>query len=251
MTTTATPVQELRPLDHERWMRLAETEYGRLLALLDSLDAGDWSRPTDCTAWDVRSIVGHLVGMMKNNADAQEAQRQRTIATEIAEKNGGLRLDAMTDLQVREHAHLSPAEITRAAHEAVPGALAGRRGLTPEMHATSYSPGLPREGMWTYGYTLDVVITRDTWIHRVDITRATGREMVLTADHDALIVQDVVREWARRHAQPFALLLDGPAGGSFCSGDGGPALHLDAVEFCRILSGRSRGDGLLATPVPF
>jgi hypothetical protein len=55
------------------------------------------------------------------------------------------------------------------------------------------------------GYLLDTILTRDPWMHRVDIARATGRDMVLTADHDGRIVADVVAEWARRHGQPFTL----------------------------------------------
>jgi hypothetical protein len=30
---------------------------------------------------------------------------------------------------------------------------------------------------WTYGYVLDVILTRDTWMNRVDIARATDRPM--------------------------------------------------------------------------
>jgi hypothetical protein len=37
----------------------------------------------------------------------------------------------------------------------------------------------------------------------------------------------------------------------FERGDGGEEHHLDAVEFCRIVSGREHGTGLLATGVVF
>src|SRR5260221_14761809 len=48
---------------------------------------------------------------------------------------------------------------------------------------------------------------------RLDVSRATGRPMELTAGHDGRLVADVVGDWARRHAQPFTLTLTGPAGG--------------------------------------
>ena len=55
-----------------------------------------------------------------------------------------------------------------------------------------------------------------------------------------------------RHGQPFRLVLDGPTGGEFVKeGNDGDVLRLDAVEFCRVLSGRGRGEGLLAQEVPF
>jgi hypothetical protein len=59
------------------------------------------------------------------------------------------------------------------------------------------------------------------------------------------------RQGGRTHGQPFVLALDGPAGGNFTQGVGGDKPHLDAVEFCRILSGRSSGLGPLEQEVPF
>jgi hypothetical protein len=54
---------------------------------------------------------------------------------------------------------------------------------------------------------------RDTWMHRLDISRATGRLMELTAGHDGRLVAGVVTDWARRHSQPFTRTLTGTAGG--------------------------------------
>ena len=48
---------------------------------------------------------------------------------------------------------------------------------------------------WRLGYLLDTIFTRDTWIHRVDIARATGRDLLLTPEHDGRLVADVVAEW--------------------------------------------------------
>ena len=104
---------------------------------------------------------------------------------------------------------------------------------------------------WRMGYLLDVILTRDPWMHRVDIARATGRELELTPEHDGRIVADVVAEWARRHGKPFTLTLTGPAGGEYVSGENGEHITIDAVEFCRTLSGRATGTGLLTQEVPF
>jgi hypothetical protein len=113
----------------------------------------------------------------------------------------------------------------------------------------STASGMPERD--TLGHLVDVIITRDVWTHRVDIARAAGRELVLDPDVDGAIVADVVAEWAGRHRQPFELLLGGPAGGTFTRGDGGQRLELDAVDFCRVLSGRAEGDGLLQVRVLF
>ena len=79
-----------------------------------------------------------------------------------------------------------------------------------------------------------------------------GRDRVICAyEHDGLIVADAVAEWAERHGLPYRLSLTGPAGGSWSCGAGGQVIEMDAVEFCRTLSGRGTGEGLLATQVPF
>jgi uncharacterized protein (TIGR03083 family) len=103
---------------------------------------------------------------------------------------------------------------------------------------------------WTVGYLTDVILTRDVWMHRLDIALATGRTMTLTPEHDGVLVANIAEEWAARHGQPCALVLTGPAGGTWTWGEG-PTVQLDAVDFCRTLSGRAVGEGLLTTFVPF
>ena len=71
-------------------------------------------------------------------------------------------------------------------------------------------------------------------------------------DDDRAVVADVAAEWRRRHGQPVALTLTGPAGGTLVAGAGGPSIEIDAIEFCRIVSGRSAPThALLEHPVPF
>jgi hypothetical protein len=125
-------------------------------------------------------------------------------------------IDALTATQVRERARLSPAELVGALAKAAPRAVQARR-RTPALLGWGVrmrqDPPFDHE-RWKYGYLVDVIFTPDTWMHRLDICRATGRDMVLTADHDGGIVADVVAEWARRHGRPFMLTLTGPAGGA-------------------------------------
>ena len=91
-------------------------------------------------------------------------------------------------------------------------------------------------------------------MHRMDIAAATGTPPRLTADHDGVIVADVVAEWAGRHGKDFELTLTGPAGGTWRSGANGPSWTLDAVDFCRAISRRPASltlDDLLNTEVPY
>ena len=250
MTMTGLNVPRAAGLAHDTAMRLAAEEYQRFADLLASLRPGDWTTPTECPGWDVHAMAAHALGMVEMAASIRERNRQ----VKQARRAGGSFIDALTALQVDEHAHLTPAQITerygrlgpkatRARHRA-PGFIRRRTLPIPQQVGR-------RSEDWTVGYLLDVILTRDPWMHRVDITRVTGAEHVVTAEHDGLIVANVVTEWAGRHGQPFTLRLSGPAGGSWTSGDGGPLVQLDAVEYCRILSGRSPGDDLLAAQVPF
>ncbi|MBJ7594015.1 MAG: maleylpyruvate isomerase family mycothiol-dependent enzyme [Candidatus Dormibacteraeota bacterium] len=251
MISSAVAVETIAPLGHDEAMMVATAEYDRLLAVVDELHDEDWSRSTDCVGWDVKAMLGHILGMLELQADPQERTRQIGAAAEVAAQTGALRLDAMTALQVSEHAGLTTDQLREALHVAAPRGLAARRATTEAMRATPYDPQLPGEPGWTVGYLFDVVHTRDPWIHRVDICRAIGREPELTADHDGRIVADVVADWARRHGQRFTLTLSGPAGGAYAAGTGGEDLTLDGVEFCRILSGREESSGLLATRIVF
>ena len=251
-TTTATRVEPRRSaMEHALAMRLAATEYQRFADLLRALNPFDWEQPTECPEWDVRAMAGHTLGMTEMAASMRTSRRQM----KAAGRRGGEFIDALTAVQVAENRDRSREQLVDRFSRMGPKAATARR-RTPGLIRNRTMPGMQPVGdgsmePWTFGYLLDTILTRDPWMHRVDISRATGRELRLTADHDGVLVNDVVRDWAARHGQPYGLQLTGPAGGSWSAGSGGPDFELDAVEFCRILSGRARGDGLLAIRVPF
>lgn len=230
---------------------LAATEYERFAEQLRSLGDDDWAKPTDCELWDVRAMVGHSVGMMSDFTSLRSVMRRMRAATKAAKQAGGPVVDSMTAMQVAENSTLTPTELIARVEEMGSKAAHWRTNaprLFRRMPMKEDVGGEPET--WRIGYLLDTILTRDPWMHRVDIARAAGRDLVLTADHDGRIVADVVAEWARRHGQPFALTLTGPAGGTFTAG-AGQHVTIDAVEFCRILSGRASGSGLLTQEVPF
>ncbi len=241
-------------LDHKTAMRLAAKEYTQFAEALAALAPSDWDKPTDCPAWDVRQIACHNVGMAEMVAGIREGKRQQRIAAADSAAQGIPFVDAVTALQVRERDDWTPAQVLEGARSVAPRAGRGRR-LTPFFIRRRPMP-VPQlvngqSEMWSIGYMVDTILTRDPWMHRVDISRATGQPLVLTAEHDGAIVSNVVEEWAERHGLPYRLTLTGPAGGSWSRGSGGQVIEMDAVEFCRTLSGRNTGEGLLATEVPF
>ncbi len=251
-STSTRPAPRVAALDRGTAMRLAATEYGRFGSLLATLAPEDWSRPTDCPAWDVRALAGHVLGM------AQMVAAVRTfVAQNVGTARAGGGVDALTALQVRSTEALSPSEVVERFAAVTPRAVRGRRRLA----ATLGRLPLPEEQVisgkaerWTFGYLFDVVLTRDTFMHRIDVCRAVGREPELRPEHEGVLVADVVAEWAARHGQPYRLRLTGPVGGEWSSGAVGTdreEIDVDAVEFCRLLSGRGAATGLLTQEVPF
>ena len=256
MTMTHTQLtQPLRSaIDRDLAMRLAATEYGRFADLLRSLQDDDWAKPTACVPWDVRTMAAHALGMVEMAASLREQKRQNKAAAARLAANGGEFIDSLTALQVDERVNMTPAEIVARLAVRWPKAATGRKrapGFVRKKTMPLQQLIGDQHESWTFGYLIDVVLTRDPWMHRIDIARATGAHHELTADHDGVLVADVVVEWAARHGQPYTLRLTGPAGGEWSDGDGGESIELDAIDFCATISGRRHGEGLLATAVPF
>jgi uncharacterized protein (TIGR03083 family) len=253
-TVAASPRMPALPRDVA--MRLAEREYELFVAQLGELSPDDWSRPTACPEWDVHAMACHVLGMAELAASVPEQLRQMR----AARRAGGLLIDALTSLQVEKHLSRSPSELVARLAGVAPRAAAGRR-RTPSLARRIRLPNQPvdehgaQTETWTLGYLVDVILTRDTWMHRSDIAAATDRPMALTPEHDGVLVGDVAAEWAARHGRPCTLSLTGPAGGTWRLNEGTAGepgrYELDAVDFCRVLSGRGTGQGALATRVPF
>jgi len=255
MTPTSTLAAPVRPaIDHATAMRLAADEYARFADAVASLTPGDWALPTDCPEWDVRRLVCHTVGMATMASSPWQTVRQQVKAARRARATGADPLAALTAVQVAERDHWSPTRAVAEVRRIGPRATGGRRRVPAVVRARALPQVQHVDGVaerWTIGYLNDVILTRDPWMHRMDLARATGRDPVLTPEHDGVIVADVVAEWAARHGTAYRLTLGGPAGGTWSSGAGGEEIELDAVDFCRVLSGRGTGPGLLATQVPF
>lgn len=251
--TTLTRVDTIEPISRAEAGALAAEEHRRVADLLRSLDGDDWTQATDCPLWDVRAMAGHSVAMMGDFTSLRAVMRRMRAASSEAKRTGQPMIDAMTSLQVAEMASLSTEELIARADEVGPAAARWRSkapALLRRMPMKESVGGV--EESWRMGYLFDTILTRDPWMHRIDIARAIDRDPGHTPEHDGRIVADVVAEWARRHGQPFSLVLDGPAGGHFVSGDEPTeTIEMEAVEMCRILSGRAHGEGLLAQEVPF
>jgi uncharacterized protein (TIGR03083 family) len=256
-TTVTTAIDQITPITRgSDAAEVATGAYDDLIALLEPLRGDDWLAPTECPAWNVSDMVGHLIGSAKAAASKRELLRQNLHGLRHARDYDGNAMDAYNALQVAEHASLTPAERVAALKALAAGAVRGRMRTPAFLRAVSVSAksngsiveGMPDTG--NVGHLMDAIWTRDVFMHRIDISRAVGHELT-PGENDRRIVEDAVGEWARRHRRPVEVVLSGPAGGKFVQGSGGARIEMDALEFCRVLSGRAPGDGLLRTKIFF
>jgi uncharacterized protein (TIGR03083 family) len=75
-TTWPGPIVVKPSIERPTAMRLAQTEYQRVTDAVDALLPEEWTRPTDCTEWDVRQLVAHIAGMAKFISSPVEMARQ-------------------------------------------------------------------------------------------------------------------------------------------------------------------------------
>jgi len=156
-------------------MRLAESEYQRVTEAVDALQSEDWTRPTDCTAWDVRQLVAHIAGQARTFSSFFELVRHMR-ATQARQQPGQAQVDALTALQVEERQHVGPDELRAELSRFGARGLRRRRRIPAflrrrRLPGTEVVNGAPES--WSLGYLTDVILTRDPWMHRLDLARAT------------------------------------------------------------------------------
>ena len=242
---------EIPRIKHDEAMAITAAENRRLWELLIDIKPDEWSLPTDCTRWDVRAIVVHLIAAAEAQASVVEFVRQTMAGRKLMEEIGGIYpVDGMNEAGLRARSHLTPGELPDRWSRVAAEALGFRRRMPAPIRAL---PLLRLDrGLWKpLGYLYDIGFTRDVWMHRVDLSRATGRTFNATAQHDGRIVADIIAEWATTHTDPFTLKLTGPAGRTYVrdSADPGDRLKVDAIDCCRILSGRGTPVGVLHHPL--
>jgi uncharacterized protein (TIGR03083 family) len=218
---------------------LIRTELERFIGLVETLGPEDWGKPTACTAWSVRDILAHQAGGYASGTSYREMIHQYISLP----KSGQLPEDAVNETQLSERSGKSPAELIVELQSVGPIAAqkwANQFRLVKPVtipHRTAGSLNL-RHLMW-------VIHSRDTWMHRLDICRATGRKFEQTAEHDgriaALVMLDVAKALTKKlDGQSLAFDLTGIAGGRWKIGTGETAatIRMDVFDFNIFASGR-------------
>jgi uncharacterized protein (TIGR03083 family) len=156
---------------------------------------------------------------------------------------GQLPEDAVNALQLAERAGKSPAELIAELKQV--GPLAIQKWAHEFRLAKLVTIPHPVPGALSLRHLMWVIHSRDTWMHRLDLCRATGRPFEQTREHDGRINELVVRDAAAQlikklGRRALTLSLTGMAGGIWQLGQGESLaeLEMDALDFNIFASGR-------------
>jgi uncharacterized protein (TIGR03083 family) len=236
---TVPSAEHIRYVNADEAYTLMQTSFDRMLRLLESLEPDDWAKPTACTAWDVHDMVAHQAGGYLSGVSVGEMLRQYNRIP----KKGQLPEDAVNELQVGERKDRSPAQLIaelkqiggKAIHNWAYGFRAVKWITMPH----------PVSGFLTLHHLMWVIHSRDTWMHRLDICRATNRPFEQTREHDGRIVELVILDTAKKlnkrlKGRAITLVLTGIAGGTWKIGNGEPVaeMEMDTLDFNIFVSGR-------------
>lgn len=229
----------------------ARGELDRFLAVVESLEGDDWAQPTDCTEWNVRDILAHAAGAAAGYASWGEWFRQYPFNRYM--RQAAVPVDGINRRQLEDRVGRSPEDLIAELRAVAPKAIRTRLGLPGILKGIRTDLGPPR-GKAPLRYLLEIIYTRDMWMHRHDICQAIGRMFEQTAAHDGRVVALVMRDIdeALRHSldgRAIRFDLRGAAGGSYLVGPGAEpdaAVEVDVMEFNRLASGRLAADDALA-----
>ena len=217
---------------------LAEIE--ALNTLLAEVPDDEWQRPTASAGWTVRDVVAHLVGQHVGSA------RPWTVPGELRRARrrfpGRSTLDGHNASQILEYGRCTPDELRWLLARFGPKAVRARRRAPGLVRRRNFACYFPEEQFpdQTFAYLFDVLSNRDTWMHRLEIARATRRPFV-TGEHDRRIVAQVLRDLAVTWSgPPITLVLTGSSGGIWTLGEGElvAVVRIETFGYLWHLSGR-------------
>jgi Mycothiol maleylpyruvate isomerase N-terminal domain len=83
MIGSFTAAARLPQTDRDHAALTGDAEGQAAVALLTQLSGSDWQRPTDCTEWDVRALVSHLVGECEDGLRLRTSVRRELAGSAV------------------------------------------------------------------------------------------------------------------------------------------------------------------------
>jgi uncharacterized protein (TIGR03083 family) len=103
---------EIPRIKHDEAMAITAVENNRLWELLTDIKPDEWTLPTDCTRWDVRAIVVHLIAQAEAQGSPVEFVRQAMTGRKLMKEIGGLYpVDGMNEAGLRARTDLTTEQL--------------------------------------------------------------------------------------------------------------------------------------------
>ena len=148
----------------EAWKSTADDT----VALLRSLDAEDWSKPTDLPGWDVRAVAAHLAHLESELAGFEQTPVDVPELEHVRSPMG-----TYTEIGPLARASWEPTAVVDELEQAVSVRFLGLRE-DPPTDGSADPPRTPGGIGWSWE-TLLRNRPLDMWMHEQDIRRAVGR----------------------------------------------------------------------------
>jgi len=229
---------------HKEAGQLSQVAYERLLDVLMQLSGTDWTQPTYCTEWTVRDMTAHLAGAVTGSTSIAEFRRQNVQNPYLKEFSDPV--DGTNKLQLEDRAGKTPAELVAEFRQNGQVAVNNRQKLPWLVRNIHLQMG--SLGFASIEYLMDVIYPRDQWMHRYDICAATGKEMVVTPEHDGRLIALILRDLAQNLKKQLGsrtvdLRLFGALEATYRFGRGSrptAVIEMDFFDFNLLASGRKK-----------
>lgn len=240
--TKITNARDIPDLTKAEALEVSLIEVQRVVELLEQLEDDDWNQPTDCTEWTVRDIAAHLSGACAGWSTWKHFRRQYLFNPYT--RKGEDRIHGINRCEVADRADFSTEEIIAEMREYGPKAVRMRQRI-PGFIRHLEMP-LPPLGKAPIHYLLDTIYPRDQWMHRADICRAAGKQMIFTKEYDErvtdLVMLDIAKRLEKKIAGTVDLMITGGVEKTYRFGDKSSAdagIVLDLLELNRLASQRA------------
>ena len=232
------PVARLRPLGDAEAEGIYSALMRSMVDLLAELSPEEWDGPTVCDLWSVRDIVAHLTGWSEALLSPRELAGQSVKAVKRRRELGNI-IDAQNQVQVDDRRDLSTNELLRRFETGGLRAARLRHRIATMVGWIPFYMGY-LGGRFSLDYLSNAIFPRDILVHRIDISRATGRPVQL-GPSDRRVIEDMVRDWFERSKAHATLVLTGDEGPEVYVSREPPraTLTVDRVEFVRMIFQRT------------
>jgi uncharacterized protein (TIGR03083 family) len=185
-------------------------EYELFAGLVESLDEGQWHKPSRCAGFEVRDVAGHVIGLAEDTAAGKPGSRN------AEEEAASLRQE-------------TPAGAAARLRAALVGISALANSLDDETWQAPAGVGdlTVGEGVLTLWY--------DAYVHGDDIRAAIGQPSERGAGLGGSVAY-LAAELTKRKHEPMTLALDGVP--RYDVSGGGTTVTGDPLQFVLVATGR-------------